>query len=118
MHEKEHKTVESSVLLQAKKLGFSDKQLGKLMSCSEMVIRDLRKKFGIHPWVKQIDTVAAEWPAETNYLFLTYRYVPPFSFYIVRIILIFSAKGLIFHLISNYCSQILNFCLKFVCFIL
>ena len=73
MHEKEHKTVESSVLLQAKKLGFSDKQLGKLMSCSEMVIRDLRKKFGIHPWVKQIDTVAAEWPAETNYLFLTYR---------------------------------------------
>ena len=85
MHEKEHKTVESSVLLQAKKLGFSDKQLGKLMSCSEMVIRDLRKKFGIHPWVKQIDTVAAEWPAETNYLFLTYRYVPPFSFYIIRI---------------------------------
>ena len=84
MHEKEHKTVESSVLLQAKKLGFSDKQLGKLMSCSEMVIRDLRKKFGIHPWVKQIDTVAAEWPAETNYLFLTYRYVPPFSFYIKR----------------------------------
>ena len=82
MHEKEHKTVESSVLLQAKKLGFSDKQLGKLMSCSEMVIRDLRKKFGIHPWVKQIDTVAAEWPAETNYLFLTYRYVLHFYFYI------------------------------------
>ena len=106
MHEKEHKTVESSVLLQAKKLGFSDKQLGKLMSCSEMVIRDLRKKFGIHPWVKQIDTVAAEWPAETNYLFLTYRYVPPFSFYIISNILIVTAKGLIFHLISNYCSDL------------
>ena len=106
MHEKEHKTVESSVLLQAKKLGFSDKQLGKLMSCSEMVIRDLRKKFGIHPWVKQIDTVAAEWPAETNYLFLTYRYVPPFSFYIIRNILIVTAEGLIFHLISNYCSDL------------
>ena len=80
--------MESSVLLQAKKLGFSDKQLGKLMSCSEMVIRDLRKKFGIHPWVKQIDTVAAEWPAETNYLFLTYRYVQPLSFYNIRNILI------------------------------
>ena len=95
MQEKEHKTVESSVLLQAKKLGFSDKQLGKLMSCSEMVIRDLRKKFGIHPWVKQIDTVAAEWPAETNYLFLTYRYVPPFFYIILRYILTVTANCLI-----------------------
>ena len=70
-----HKTIEHSMLLDAKKLGFSDKQLGKLMDCTEMAIRDLRKKFDIHPWVKQIDTVAAEWPAATNYLYLTYRYL-------------------------------------------
>ena len=75
LHKKKglHKTIDSSVLLEAKKLGFSDKQLGKLMECSEMVIRDLREKYDIHPWVKQIDTVAAEWPAATNYLYLTYR---------------------------------------------
>ena len=35
-------------------------------------IRDLRKKLGVIPSVKQIDTLAAEWPAVTNYLYLTY----------------------------------------------
>ena len=57
-------------LKKAKQLGFSDKQLGKLRHSSEDVIRELRKKEGIRPWVKQIDTLAAEWPAKTNYLFL------------------------------------------------
>jgi carbamoyl-phosphate synthase / aspartate carbamoyltransferase len=33
----------------------------------------MRQRFGIVPWVKQIDTVAAEWPATTNYLYLTYN---------------------------------------------
>ena len=33
-------------------------------------VRELRKKFGIVPVVKQIDTLAAEWPAKTNYLYL------------------------------------------------
>ena len=33
----------------------------------------MRKQFGILPFVKQIDTVAAEWPAKTNYLYLTYN---------------------------------------------
>jgi len=32
-----------------------------------------RKSFGIHPWVKRIDTLAAEFPAETNYLYTTYN---------------------------------------------
>lgn len=37
------------------------------------MIRDFRKSHGIKPFVKQIDTVAAEWPAVTNYLYLTYN---------------------------------------------
>lgn len=39
---------------------------------TEAHIRHLRKKLGIVPMVKQIDTLAAEYPAETNYLYLTY----------------------------------------------
>jgi carbamoyl-phosphate synthase large subunit len=38
----------------------------------EITVRKLRKKFGIQPVIKQIDTLAAEWPAQTNYLYLTY----------------------------------------------
>ncbi|MGB8102028.1 MAG: carbamoyl-phosphate synthase large subunit, partial [Nitrososphaeraceae archaeon] len=38
----------------------------------EMSVRKLRQKFGIMPVVKQVDTLAAEWPAKTNYLYLTY----------------------------------------------
>src|SRR3972149_2448327 len=60
-------------LLQAKKLGFSDKQLSILMECEEEEVRDLRKKFGVLPVFKQIDTLAAEYPAETNYLYSTYH---------------------------------------------
>ncbi len=56
----------------AKKLGFSDKQLGRCLTLKENQVRDLRKKFGIVPVIKQIDTLAGEWPARTNYLYLTY----------------------------------------------
>ena len=38
-----------------------------------MVVRKVRQSFDIQPCVKQIDTVAAEWPAVTNYLYLTYH---------------------------------------------
>lgn len=37
------------------------------------IVRQLRAKYGIRPRVKQIDTLAAEWPAQTNYLYLTYN---------------------------------------------
>ena len=57
----------------SKKLGFSDKQLGRCLNLQEDQVRELRKKFGITPVVKQIDTLAAEWPAKTNYLYLTYN---------------------------------------------
>ncbi len=58
---------------ESKKLGFSDKQVGRCLSLQEDQVRDFRKKFGITPVVKQIDTLAAEWPAKTNYLYLTYN---------------------------------------------
>lgn len=40
---------------------------------TELVVRQTRWELGVSPWVKQIDTVAAEWPASTNYLYLTYN---------------------------------------------
>lgn len=61
------------LLRRAKQLGFSDKRIGKLTKQSESEIRDLRKSLDIIPAVKQIDTLAAEWPAVTNYLYLTYN---------------------------------------------
>jgi hypothetical protein len=57
----------------AKKQGFSDDQIGKLVGSSEDEVRTYRKKLGILPKVKQIDTLAAEFPAKTNYL---YMYAP------------------------------------------
>lgn len=60
-------------LLEAKKLGFSDRQIARHINSTELAIRDLRKTLGVHPYVKQIDTVAAEYPAFTNYLYLTYN---------------------------------------------
>ncbi len=66
-------TLNEENLKKAKKLGFSDKKIGKLTEKSEFEIRKLRKSFGIVPVVKQIDTLSAEWPAVTNYLYLTYN---------------------------------------------
>ena len=58
---------------QAKKLGYSDRQLAKFWSSNELAVRRLRVDAGITPVVKQIDTVAAEFPAFTNYLYMTYN---------------------------------------------
>ena len=60
------------LLRDAKKLGFSDKQIGRIVGKDDLEIRKIRKDAGIIPVVKQIDTLAAEWPAKTNYLYLTY----------------------------------------------
>jgi len=57
---------------EAKRFGFSDKQIAICLKTDEMTIRKLRKEANIVPVVKQIDTLAAEWPAKTNYLYLTY----------------------------------------------
>lgn len=73
LSESKDETISHFKMTQAKQLGFSDKQIAKLMLTSEMVVRKRRCSMGIRPWIKQIDTVAAEWPASTNYLFLTYN---------------------------------------------
>lgn len=62
-----------SVLRQAKQLGFEDRQIAKFLDSNEVAIRRLRKEAGVIPFVKQIDTVAAEFPAYTNYLYVTYN---------------------------------------------
>ncbi|OLL26079.1 Protein pyrABCN [Neolecta irregularis DAH-3] len=61
------------LIRQAKQMGFSDRQLAKFMKSNELAVRRLRVENGITPFVKQIDTVAAEFPAYTNYLFITYN---------------------------------------------
>lgn len=61
------------LLREAKQKGFSDAQIGILTKSSEMEVRGVRKNLGIIPCVKQIDTLAAEYPAKTNYLYLTYN---------------------------------------------
>jgi carbamoyl-phosphate synthase large subunit len=61
------------LLLEAKRLGFSDNNIGELVKKSEDEVRTIRKTLGIYPVVKQIDTLAAEWPAATNYLYMTYN---------------------------------------------
>jgi carbamoyl-phosphate synthase large subunit len=61
------------LLLKAKQRGFSDTQIAILTKSNELEVRTKRKKLGIIPVAKQIDTLAAEYPAKTNYLYLTYN---------------------------------------------
>ncbi|XP_060593985.1 CAD protein-like isoform X2 [Ruditapes philippinarum] len=61
------------MLKSAKQLGFCDEQIAHSIESTNLVVRQIRRQNGITPFVKQIDTVAAEWPAQTNYLYLTYN---------------------------------------------
>ena len=70
---REEGTVEFDELQRAKRAGFSDHQIGSLVGKRELEIREIRKKMGILPVIKQIDTLAAEYPSQTNYLYLTYH---------------------------------------------
>ena len=65
--------INSDLMSRAKKLGFSDKQIGLCVDAKELEVRKVRKEFGIVPFVKKIDTLAAEFPANTNYLYTTYN---------------------------------------------
>ena len=73
--------IPTALLRQAKQQGFSDFQVARSVLKERMTnaeeanlqVRALRKKLGIVPVVKQIDTLAAEYPAKTNYLYLTYN---------------------------------------------
>lgn len=61
------------ILLKAKQLGESDKKIAMLAGENPQSIQKLRDAENIHPFTKQIDTLAAEYPAQTNYLYLTYN---------------------------------------------
>jgi len=72
--------VPTEMLIDAKKMGYTDYQIAKIIyknvedeTEKSLFIRNYRKKIGIVPFVKQIDTLAAEYPAQTNYLYLTYN---------------------------------------------
>ena len=74
-------TLDKQLLREAKVYGFTDFQIARAVGLEEecpnmhkamMLVRRLRKGFGILPVVKQIDTLAAEYPAQTNYLYVTY----------------------------------------------
>lgn len=60
-------------LRRAKQMGFSDAYLARLKGLTEAEVREARKAAGILPQVKQVDTLAGEFAAETNYLYMTYH---------------------------------------------
>jgi carbamoylphosphate synthase large subunit len=66
-------SLSTPALRELKLAGFSDKQIGHRLGASEMGVRDFRLSAGVRPYVKQIDTLAAEYPAQTNYLYMTYH---------------------------------------------
>ncbi|MCB0282105.1 MAG: carbamoyl-phosphate synthase (glutamine-hydrolyzing) large subunit [Calditrichaeota bacterium] len=61
------------LLNKSKQNGFSDKQIAAICETSEESIRRQRHNFKLHPFIRQIDTLAAEYPAQTNYLYFTYN---------------------------------------------
>ena len=74
-------TLDTELLREAKVYGFTDFQIARAIGLEQeysnmhqalLVVRNRRKQLGILPVVKQIDTLAAEYPAQTNYLYLTY----------------------------------------------
>lgn len=69
---KSNSALSAALLWEAKKLGFSDAQIGEAIDKSAKEIRNLRKRFHIIPHICQIDTLAGEFPAKTNYLYLSY----------------------------------------------
>ncbi|MDR1144410.1 MAG: carbamoyl-phosphate synthase large subunit, partial [Spirochaetaceae bacterium] len=66
------KNLERELLAKAKRLGFSDSRIAAFLGTTEMEIRSQREEYRIRPGVKQIDTLAAEYPAKTNYLYMSY----------------------------------------------
>ncbi|KAG8689982.1 carbamoyl-phosphate synthase (glutamine-hydrolyzing) cpa2 [Ceratobasidium sp. 423] len=65
--------IDEDLMRRAKKMGFSDQQIASLTNSTEAEARAHRKSLGITPFVKRIDTLAAEYPAHTNYLYTTYN---------------------------------------------
>lgn len=65
--------ISKTELLELKQLGFSDKRIGEIVSSTGLAVRSKRKKLDITPSILQIDTLAGEFPAKTNYLYMTYN---------------------------------------------
>ncbi|OGG53234.1 carbamoyl phosphate synthase large subunit [Candidatus Kaiserbacteria bacterium RIFCSPLOWO2_12_FULL_53_8] len=65
--------LDSEALWKAKRLGFSDAQIAKAKNSTPEKVRQIRKRLKVLPSIKQIDTLAGEFPAKTNYLYLTYH---------------------------------------------
>ncbi len=65
--------IDFDLMKEAKQNGFSDLQIAELIKSTENEVRQKRKSLGVLPVIKQIDTMAAEYPAQTNYLYLTYH---------------------------------------------
>jgi carbamoyl-phosphate synthase large subunit len=61
------------LMKELKQTGFSDIQISQATNTKELEVRSYRKSLNVIPVVKQIDTMAAEFPAQTNYLYLTYH---------------------------------------------
>ncbi|MBY0376767.1 carbamoyl-phosphate synthase (glutamine-hydrolyzing) large subunit [Patescibacteria group bacterium] len=68
-----NKKITKEVLTELKQAGFSDKKIGNLSGRTELEVRKLRKSLKVLPSILTIDTLAGEFPAETNYLYLTYH---------------------------------------------
>ena len=64
---------DAALLRKAKCQGFSDIQIARVFGTDESAVRERRAALGLRPFVKQIDTLAAEFPSSTNYLYLTYN---------------------------------------------
>lgn len=67
------KSIPTPLLTEAKRFGFSDDQIAFATKRTEEDVFQIRQELGLHPCVKQIDTLGAEYPAQTNYLYLTYN---------------------------------------------
>jgi carbamoyl-phosphate synthase large subunit len=63
----------SELIFETKRLGFSDAQLSRILGIPEGELRTFRQRAGIAPNVMVIDTLAGEWPSQTNYLYTTYE---------------------------------------------
>lgn len=73
LFQKKSEPLSADLLRGMKRVGFSDKAIASVLDTSAEEIRDQRLRHGIVPVIKQIDTLAAEFPAKTNYLYLTYH---------------------------------------------
>lgn len=67
------KKLTKELLLEAKQHGFSDRQIANILNKDAHDVYLLRRKYNIRPFIQHIDTLAAEYPAKTNYLYLTYN---------------------------------------------